>query len=537
MTPTLTKTLRDQLPAILGWGTGLGLITLLTAEQYPQFLAGAVGTRAEQVEQVTKVSRAFQVLSGQVVPADTVGSYVTGRTLGMVACVLSLWAVAAIVAALRGDEDTGALDALAAGPTSRRSVLLQKLAGVWLALVPMSLLVWLGLWAGCAMAGEPMPIPESLLALLNCAVFAAFWASVGAFLAQYIAPRRKASWIGIALIMGTFIFNNIVQSSDALHDLIFATPWSLYFLSMPLATSLSIEWGAIATLCALAAAFTLASAAIFSRRDLGNAPSKAQGGKTVMLGSVWGRALRDQLAPALLWGGLLGTISAIFASTIKEGLEAIREISANTTGWLGQVFGVLSTPEAYLQVGLLLYAQVIPVLFAITQVMAWAGDEEEGRLELQVALPAPRYKELLARFLALILGLACITTLGGLGTLTGAAIYGITIDIPRVLLATYSAGLLGAVIGTAGIAIATFLRRPGTAVIIMVGAVVLMYFYNLFSTLWDIPEALRNLSIFHVYGRPLTEAFNTGNMLALAALSLAALLTAITGLNRRDVAK
>jgi ABC-2 type transport system permease protein len=256
-----------------------------------------------------------------------------------------------------------------------------------------------------------------------------------------------------------------------------------------------------------------------------------------MLGSVWGRAMREQVAPALLWGTLLGSLSAIFVSTIKEGLEPLRKITLDNPGWLTQVFGALTTPEAYLQVGLLLYTQVVPVIFGITQVMSWADDEAEGRLELQMALPRPRHKEMLARFLAALLGLACIVTLGLLGTLGGAAAFGVQLDAGKVVLATYAAGLLGAVIATLGIAIATLLRRPGIAVGLMVGLVAAMYFYNLFSTLWDIPEAVRNLSIFHLYGQPLTAGLNGGNMAALIGISLVAALLAIAGLRRRDIAR
>src|SRR5215469_17826209 len=64
---------------------------------------------------------------------------------------------------------------------------------------------------------------------------------------------------------------------------------------------------------------------------------------------------------------------------------------------------------------------LLPVLlmaFAVTQVSAWAGDEEEGRLELVLSTPQSRQRVLLGRFAAL----ATATVIIGVVTLVASAV-------------------------------------------------------------------------------------------------------------------
>lgn len=556
-TPKLTmlngiffKTLRDQRGAILGWGAGLGAVLLFTAEQYPQMVgAGSITIdHAQQVIDVTKLSRAFQVMSGEVVLADSVGSYVTGRTLGVVACILSLWAIAAVVTALRGDEDSGALDLLTAEPVSRTSILLQKLAAIWAALMPIGIIAWLGLWAGYVLADTPMPIVPSLLAIANCLAVPAFWASIGAIAAQLLAPRRMASWTTIWIAFGAFIVNNIIEGSNGLRDLagLFPSlPWHLYSLSKPLATDRDMEWGAFGLLLLLAIAGAGIAARLFQRRDLGSAlrykgSRKSTNGNRLALWSpksVWWRNLREHLVPAALWGLGLGALGIVFASSVNDGLEPLRKMTEQAPGWLTQVFGVMLSPEAYMQIGLLMYGQIIPVMFAINQVSAWASDEEEGRLEVQMTMPIPRYKELLARYFALSVSIGVLVTLGWLGTTLGLSFYGVQLDLGLLARCMYAAGLLGLSFAALGLAVATLLKRPSPAIATIIALVAVMYFFNFFAPLWDIPAWIKNLSFFHLYGHPMTEGLNIANIVALAGITLAGWAVGVVALQRRDIAR
>jgi putative exporter of polyketide antibiotics len=68
------------------------------------------------------------------------------------------------------------------------------------------------------------------------------------------------------------------------------------------------------------------------------------------------------------------------------------------------------------------------------------------------------------------------------------------------------------------------------------GLIVAMFLLDVLAPLFDWPDAIRHLSLFHFYGRPLLDGVAWGDM---AGLLVAALLLAgwnFLGFRRRDIA-
>src|SRR5690349_12513960 len=70
------------------------------------------------------------------VKLDTPGGYATWK-YGPTVLVMALWSILVASRMLRGDEERGILDSLLALPRGRGSVVLQKLAAMWTALLAM----------------------------------------------------------------------------------------------------------------------------------------------------------------------------------------------------------------------------------------------------------------------------------------------------------------------------------------------------------------------------------------------------------------
>jgi ABC-2 type transport system permease protein len=209
----------------------------------------------------------------------------------------------------------------------------------------------------------------------------------------------------------------------------------------------------------------------------------------------------------------------------------------DSLGWMAAIVGDMATPAAYLGYSLFTFLPILLAVHAITQINAWTDDEEEGRLELLAAMPLPRWMLLVPRYVALTASMLAIVLAVYVVIAVAVPAFNVTLDTGQALLALLAAVPLGLVVAAFGLLVATWLKRPGAAVPITVAVVVVMFFLQLFGPVFELPEAVLNLSIFQLYGRPLTDGIEWGWIGALAAAALAFAAGSLVGLQRRDIAK
>jgi ABC-2 type transport system permease protein len=540
------KTLRDNRAGILGWGLGMAFVVIAGAAQYNQVIPGTGAEREKNIAEITQAFQAFSFLTGDVTSLGTIGGYVTTRVLGLVPTMLALWALVVGAGLIRGEEQQGSLDLLLSVPRSRMAGLLEKVAALIVGVVIATALTILGLWVGILAAGEQMDWGGALLTGLNIAAFVSFWGLAGLLAGQFTGTRRQASGVTGGLLLASYLLNNVLQAVPNLKGLTWLLPAHYYAVSKPLAPGGTFEWGAWAVLVALSTACLALSILLFTRRDIGPAfalfrtereESRSTGRLTErLLGSVFGKALLDVMGSAIAWGLGLGAFGAMVMATTGQALEPIRQIAQNA-GWLARLIGNLASNEAYLSVSLFTYLPVLLAIFAITQISSWAGDEEEGRLEMLAAMPLPRWPVLLARYAAGTAGMAIILVVTGASVLLTAAFVNISLDPGRVVAGLIAALPLGLLVAAFGLCVATWAERPGIAVPVTITLVTVMFFFETLAPLFDLPEAALNLSIFYLYGKPVVEGIKWGGLLAstIAALILAA--ASLAGWSRRDIVK
>jgi ABC-2 type transport system permease protein len=426
-------------------------------------------------------------------------------------------------------------------------VLAQKVAALGTGLAIMTFLMIGGLGIGALAANDPLPVGDLFLAGLNVMAIAAFWGGVSLLISQFTITRRTASAIPGALIFGTYLLNNIFSTTPGLEWLAWlAGGFHFYSVSKPLVPGYGMQWGAWTALVAATAILIVVAGVIFSRRDIGSvfrlferagAPRKAaRGAGAWLLGSVFGKSVRDLLWPTIFWAAGLSAYAALIVSTTNAALEPIRELLKNMQ-WLGPLVGNLNSAEAYLSVGLFIYFPVLLVVFSITQVISWTEDEEEGRLELPVSEPLPRIQHPLARYVATLLGIIVILAATGASLLLSAAAASVSLDSGKVVGALLATVPVAFVILAFGLCAATWFKRPGAAVPLTISIVIIMFFAEILGAILKLPEAALNVSVFHLYGRPLTEGVRWGSMLALTIASVVFLAGSLVGFDRRDIAK
>jgi ABC-2 type transport system permease protein len=539
------KTIRDNLAPALAWGTGVALIVAVGATQYGQIISGVGADRQRMIAEATKALQAFSFLTGEVNDISTIGGFLTARVLGFIPLMFALWAAVVGVGLVRGEEQNGALDVLLSTPHSRGRVLAHKVAGLGALVALVMALLGTGLWVGIMAAGESIPAADMLSQLLNTGSLVAFWGMLGLFVGQLVLVRRSASAITGGILFATYFLNNIVESTPGLEWVAWLTPFHYYSLSKPLVVDRDMVWGAwmaIMIAIALLAAFT---AYIFNRRDIGSVFSvfparagtrKRSAGSTRMLGSVFSKAIGDLMWPSIWWGVGLAVYAVMILGTVNQALGPVRDLIKNM-GWMAQIVGDMATPAAYMSYSLFTFSPVLLAIFAITQIENWSSDEEEGRLELPVGMPLPRWQHLTARYIAITLAIIFILALTGLAIMLGATGANVSLDMGRVWVGLAVNLPMGLVVAAFGLCVAAWLKRPGTALPITIAVVTVMFFLELFAPILSLSEAVRSISIFYLYGKPLTEGVNAGGMLALSLATVLLFAGGIMGFERRDIAK
>jgi ABC-2 type transport system permease protein len=180
---------------------------------------------------------------------------------------------------------------------------------------------------------------------------------------------------------------------------------------------------------------------------------------------------------------------------------------------------------------------VYPVGFAAAAI---AGERQRGTLEVLLSRPVSR-RSVFATLLVAIVGIATVTTAAELlGTVAGAAAYGIAgrLDGGRLMLLGVNTVLLLAALASISLAASASFDRLAPALGIGLAVVLLGYVLEVLGTLWPDAASLQPWTPFH-YFQPLEVLAGRGELRDLAVLAAIAVGATIYGLwrfPRRDLA-
>jgi ABC-2 type transport system permease protein len=549
------KTLRDHLKGILGWGIALMLLMIVGASQYPQIVGPLGPERERTVAQLTQTLRTFSFMTGEVTAVGTLGGFATARLLGLLPLLLSIWAIVAGVGLIRGEEQAGALEVLLSTPRHRISVFIEKALALLVSILVLVTLTGAGLWFGSLLADEALPVDALALAMLNAVPLVAFWGGAGLLAGQLSGTRSKASGSVVALLFATYLLNNIFNTMPGWSGFGWSTPFRYYTESKPLVPGETFEWLLWLVLVVLAALVMLCSALLFARRDLGSAfhlvsrPAggtggadrtrsrrTASGGSSALLGSVLGKSLRDLLGVTIAWSLGVSLYAVVIVSTTEQIVEPLKQM-ARAGGMMGALFGEVASTEGFLAVALFINLPLFMTIYSIVQVESWASEEEEGYLGMLLATPQSRGRVLAARYAATFAGLLAILVIAGTAILLSASAANLALDGTRVWSSLFALIPLVMLVSAFGLCAATWFPRPGVALPLTVALVAAMFILEVFAPLFRWPEEIRNLSMFHHYGRPLAEGIKWPGFTALSLATFLLAAASLVGLSRRDLSK
>lgn len=530
------KSLRDSRWAVLGFGVGLAWLMMLTVSQVAAEF-GDTASRTALATQMALLPDVFRGLLGEPVNIETLGGFLSWRTLGFMPIIVGIWSLIALSGTLAGEAAHGSLEFVVASPMRRRTIAVQKagahLVGLTIAMVILGTGTWLSTVLFATLPGDEV----SPAAALGTAAWIGLTALIGGAVAFALAPiigRGLAMAVGAIVLIGSYLVNSYASISPALEAV---QPLSYFAWTSghrPLAGI--ADWPPVLLLGALALLLIGAGVVAFERRDVGQSVSLGVRGPRIGLGlrTSFGRSFAERLPAALGWGLGIGLYGMAIASSGSAFAEALAELPQ-----MGEIVrrfypGIdLGTPGAMLQLAFMGFGLLLTGFAAATLVSGWASDEDERRLEMVLGAPLTRFRW------GVMSGLGVLVAIGVLAVLLsgliaiGAAADGA--DPIQPLLGSFVAGAYGAAVAGAGIAIGG-LVRPGLAAVTVIGLVLGFYLLDFLGAALNLPEAVTWFSLSNHLGQPLLGDWDVPGMVACAVLAIGGVVVGAWGLNRRDVA-
>jgi ABC-2 type transport system permease protein len=512
-----------------GWKVMLGWVGALAATMFATTtsIAGLYDTPAKIRSYADAVGEgdALVVINGDIAGLDTLGGVIANEFGFVASFAIPFMAIALVARMTRKDEEQGRLELLLAGRIGRSAPLVAALlvVGGALALTALSLFL--------ALVVVDVPTADSALYAASMLGLGLVFAAIAALTAQLVEHARGVTGVGLAAIVAAYLLRGIGDVAEGgLAWLTWLSPLGWQEETRAFGDS---RWWPLLVAFGVAAVLAAAAVVVSSRRDLGGALLRrgaAAPSASGFLRTQLGMAVRLHQGSVLGWAIGALVVMAVFGGLADPLIDAIAGNEA-----LAQAMGIQPGPggtgiDVVIAMSVLILA-LLAAGYAVQASGILRAEETSGRLEPTLAGGISRWSWLGTQVLVIALGVLGVAVLGG-GALAVTAAWSTGDDVGGVAEAT--ADFLPAVALLGGVALLLFgvlPRLQPLGWVAYAGSALVVYLGDPL----DLPDWVRNLSPFHLVGRPPQESVDTGTLVGLSAGALLAVAIAFVGFRRRGI--
>ena len=490
--------------------------------------------------QMQLLGRQLSYLVPLPVHPETLAGYVQWRAFGFFPVIFGFWALIAGSGAIRGDEDRGLLELWLASGTSRARVTAARTGAFVIAAAASILIVLLLTGLGATIVGSPLPI-EGLLAdgaALLAVTVACF--ALALLIAQFVDSRRVAAGVSAIVLLALFLLNSLGRTLEAPARFRGVSPFYYVDRTNGLSPGGQIDWASTLGVSAAALALVALAGVAFTRRDLGAGlvrprravrPRVIEPSRNPFLRAPVLATIYEQRVGLTAWMVSTALLALFMTSLAKSVADLVNHIPI----FRAYVSGQGDLNRAVISVFWFAMMPLVLGAFAITQVSRWTTDDTEGRLEMVLSEPVSRRRVALERAGALLVATTFIAVVGSAVTLWAADAQGISLGVECIALATALLVPFGLAFGSLGTALAGWI--PRATVLLLSGYAVVSYFLTQFVPLFRWPQWVANVSIFYLYGTPLTTGVYWTGFWVLMAIIAIAMTIGLLSFQRRDLGR
>jgi ABC-2 type transport system permease protein len=515
---------------------------LINSIGFAQIAGNTPGARAVFAQQMEVLARQLTYILPAPADLDTMAGYLGWRWFGTVVVVYAFWALLAGTGAGRGDEERGLVEMWLASTVSRGRLIVSRVLAFALVSTVSIAIMCAVTDLGAIVSNEPLALGGLLLQALAIWALTIMSFAFALFIAQLVTTRRGASGIVGVLLLVLFFVNAAARSGVDVGSVRWLSPFYLYERSTPLLRAGSLDVAATAALVLVAAVLASAAIVAFIRRDLGAPLLRfARGGTRAEWRPARDPLLRvpvlslidQQRAWIVFWALGLAVLAAFLTSLTKTMVDTFANSDIPVMRLYFERLGISAYPAF---VGLIWFGTLLLLisLFVAAQVNGWAADDAEGRLDTVLSAPVSRIRVVIERLAAVIVAASVLVAASSAAVYATANSNGIVLEGGRFVLA--SVAVLPVAYAFAGIGHALVGWRPRVAVLALSAVAIFGYFTQQFAPLFSWPDWVENLSLYALYGTPLSSDDWSG-IAILVAIGLAGTVVAALVMRRRDVGR
>ncbi|HUZ01496.1 MAG TPA: ABC transporter permease subunit [Thermomicrobiaceae bacterium] len=255
----LRKTLRDNRGATIGVSVANALIALFVTLAYPSFQSALADY------QFPDFLRGFLGEAGAA-SYGTFEGFLTVELFSWLPMLLIVLAIIGGTATLAGEESAGTLDLVLAQPVKRGRVVLEKAAGLAIALTVAALASLLGFVTALLFIDFSIPFQHVAVAVLNTLPLALLFLGLSLWAAAILPSRAAAAMLVIGVTVTTYFFNLIGGAVESVSFLRKLSPF--YWADASHVLLQGFDWARAGGFLVLAGVCLLLALWSFERRDI-----------------------------------------------------------------------------------------------------------------------------------------------------------------------------------------------------------------------------------------------------------------------------
>jgi polyether ionophore transport system permease protein len=474
---------------------------------------------------------ALGIIYGETGNLPSPAGYMVYRTVMFLTVVTSIWGLITVIKLLRGQEEDGRWETIAAGSVTSKNASCQIFFGFGLAF-----LLAFALTAGATTLYGMIPAigaPPATGLLISLVMFvpAALFAGLGFLVSQLAVTKRRALFYGLIPLLIFFAIRIIGNTSTDLRWLKMFTPFGWAELANPVVDS-QIAWLLPAILLFLV--FFFVGAYFIGKRDMGAGiipePNTVKS-HFILLGSSMQFALRRNSILFAAWGLGALALSALMAVISGIAADAIAD-SPSLKGAVSQLGGSQNLTVAFIGAGLVLNA-IILLLAATAGLSNIRSGEARNQLDNILVQPIRRSAWLIGRFAIIVLAALVISLTCALAIWAMAHAQNISLDLGNLLLV--SIALLGTVILTLGFGTLLYGLLPRLAATGMYIVIAWSFLIDMVGSVVKLDDIIAKSSLLHYISISPTDTPNWVTFAWLVGLGLAMATAGIFAFTRRDI--
>jgi ABC-2 type transport system permease protein len=525
---------------LIGFGVGGFLISFFYGGAFTSAAGTTAASQAAFGHSVNLVAKEFAFIIPVPVHPETLGGYEQYKWLAGAIIMMMIWAAISGIGVGRGEEDRGLTEEWLAGGVSRARLLLSRSAAFGLVLMVACFASTIGIAAVAPLVHQDPNFAGEMGKALSMTVGLFCCYAIALLISQLPDERQTATALGVGALVLLLIVNGIADTINSASWIGVISPFHWMERTTSAAPGGTFDLGGTVGLTVAAAALIGVAIPIFQRRDIGSglftwgrrsAAAVRVASRNVMLRLPFTEGLWEQRVGLTVWvvGTLvLGSLMVSVAKSVADALVADPTIAA--------LFQRVAPGSIYAELlGIMWFGIALLLLasYAVVQVSRWAAQDQEGRVEMLLSAPISRSRVVIERALEFAVASLLIVIGGYIGVAAKAPASGLNLDAGHLF--TASALLWPFALAFGGLGVAMVSRWPRIAVPFLATFAVVEYFLGDLAPLFKAPDWVANLSVFHLYGNPVTGSSSWAPALSMILVFVAGFAAALFLMRQRDV--